>query len=48
MTVSYSEAYYGDTSLSNGVIPDYLISDDLLTEKDEILDYALNLIKKGE
>lgn len=48
VTVSFSEAYYADTSLSNGVIPDYIISDDLLTEKDEILDYALNLIKKRE
>ena len=47
MTVSFSEAYYGDTSLINGVIPEYKISDDILTEKDEILDYTLNLIKKG-
>jgi hypothetical protein len=32
--------------MSKGVIPDYLINDDLLTEKDEILDFTLNLIKK--
>jgi hypothetical protein len=47
MTVSFSEAYYGDTSLINGVIPEYKISDDILSEKDEILDYTLNFIKKG-
>jgi C-terminal processing protease CtpA/Prc len=48
MSVYYSEAYYGDSSFVNGVIPDYLISDDLLTEKDEILDYTLQLIKKNQ
>lgn len=46
MTISFSEAYYGDSSSSNGVIPDYIVSDNLLTEKDEILDYTLNLINK--
>ena len=48
MTVYYSEAYYGDSSFVNGVIPDYLISDDILTEKDEILDYTLKLIRDGK
>ncbi len=46
LTVTFPEAYYGDNLMSNGVIPDYLINDDLLTEKDEILDFTLNLIKK--
>jgi C-terminal processing protease CtpA/Prc len=46
LTVTFPEAYYGDTLMSKGVIPDYLINDDLLTEKDEILDFTLNLIKK--
>lgn len=48
MTVYFSEAYYGDSSFVNGVIPDYLISDDILTEKDEILDYTLQLIRNGK
>jgi len=48
MSVYYSEAFYGDSSFANGVIPDYLISDDLLTEKDEMLDYTLQLIKKNQ
>ncbi|MEJ2052286.1 MAG: S41 family peptidase [Calditrichaceae bacterium] len=45
ITVSFSEAYYDNISLSKGVCPDYIIHDDLLTEKDEILDFALNLMK---
>ena len=45
ITVSFSEAYYDNISLSKGVRPDYIIHDDLLTEKDEILDFALNLMK---
>ena len=46
LNVTFPEAIYGDSSMTNGVIPDYLINDDILTEKDEILDYTLNLIKK--
>ncbi len=45
LTVLFPEAFYGDSSMANGVIPDYLINDDILTEKDEILDYALRLIE---
>jgi hypothetical protein len=37
---------YDDPFLVNGVTPDYEVSDDLLTENDEILDYALRLIKE--
>jgi hypothetical protein len=48
LTVYFSEAYYGDTSMADGVIPDYIISDDPLTNKDEILDYTLALIKEGK
>lgn len=48
ITVYYSEAYYEDTSMANGVTPDYLVSDDPLTDKDEILDYTLTLIKEGK
>jgi hypothetical protein len=48
LTVYYSEAYYGDTSMSNGVAPDYMVSDDPLTDKDEILDYTLTLIHEGK
>jgi C-terminal processing protease CtpA/Prc len=51
MTVTFPAAYFirvnGDTSLK-GTIPDYIINDDVLTVKDEILDYTLDLIKKGE
>jgi C-terminal processing protease CtpA/Prc len=46
LTVMFPEAFYGDSSMANGVIPDYLINDDVLTEKDEILDYTLDLIKR--
>jgi C-terminal processing protease CtpA/Prc len=46
LTVIFPEAFYGDSSMANGVIPDYLINDDVLTEKDEILDYTLDLIKR--
>lgn len=49
LTVTYPEGYFvrpsGDTSL-NGTIPDLIISDDLNSEKDKILDYTINLIKK--
>jgi C-terminal processing protease CtpA/Prc len=49
MTVTFPASYFirvnGDTSLK-GIIPDYLISDDPLTEKDEILEYTLDLIKE--
>jgi C-terminal processing protease CtpA/Prc len=45
LTVMFPEAFYGDSSMANGVIPDHLIHDDILTEKDEILDYALRLIE---
>jgi hypothetical protein len=48
MSVYYSEAFYGDSSFVNGVMPDYLINDDILTEKDEILDFTLHLIKKDK
>ncbi len=48
LTVYYSEAYYGDTSMSNGVAPDYMVSDDPLTDKDKILDYTLKLISEGK
>jgi hypothetical protein len=34
--------------MANGVIPDYLINDDILTEKDEILEYTLKLIKENK
>jgi hypothetical protein len=34
--------------MSKGVIPDYAINDDVLTEKDEILDYTLKLIRDGK
>jgi hypothetical protein len=44
----FPEAFYGDSSMANGVIPDYLINDDVLTEKDEILDYTLKLIGDGK
>jgi hypothetical protein len=46
IVVYFSEAYYDDPFLVNGVTPDYEVSDDLLTENDEILDYALRLIKE--
>jgi hypothetical protein len=46
LNVIYPEAFYGDSSMANGVMPDYLINDDILTEKDEILDFTLHLIKK--
>jgi C-terminal processing protease CtpA/Prc len=48
LTVTFPEAFYGDSSMANGVIPDYLINDDILTEKDEILDYTLKLIKENK
>lgn len=32
--------------MKNGVKPDYPVQDNILTDKDEILDYALSLIKK--
>jgi hypothetical protein len=48
LTVMFPEAFYGDSSMANGVIPDYLINDDVLTEKDEILDYTLKLIGDGK
>ena len=48
LTVMFPEAFYGDSSMANGVIPDYLINDDILTEKDEILDYTLQLIKENK
>jgi hypothetical protein len=48
LTVTFPEAYYGDTLMSKGVIPDYAINDDVLTEKDEILDYTLKLIRDGK
>lgn len=44
LTITFPEAYYGDSSMVNGVIPDYLVHDDILTEKDEILDYTIKLI----
>ena len=46
LTVNFPEAYYGDSSMKNGVIPDYYIQDDILTEKDEILDYTIQMINK--
>jgi len=48
LTVTFPEAYYGDTLMSKGVIPDYAINDDVLTEKDEILDYTLKLIRDSK
>jgi Peptidase family S41 len=48
LTVTFPEAIYGDSSMANGVIPDYPINDDILTEKDEILDYTLSLIKENK
>lgn len=48
LTVTFPEAFYGDSSMANGVIPDYVINDDVLTEKDEILDYTLQLIKENK
>lgn len=48
ITVYYSEAYYEDISMANGVTPDYLVRDDPLTDKDKILDYTLTLIKEGK
>jgi C-terminal processing protease CtpA/Prc len=48
LTVTFPEAFYGDSSMANGVIPDYLINDDILTEKDEILEYTLKLIKENK
>jgi Peptidase family S41 len=48
LTVTFPEAYYGDTLMANGVIPDYVINDDILTEKDEILEYTLQLIKENK
>lgn len=44
LTVTFPEAYYGDTSMINGVIPDYFVQDDILTENDEILDYTMKMI----
>ncbi len=46
LTVTFPEAYYGDTSMINGVIPDYYVHDNILTEKDEILDYTIKMINK--
>lgn len=46
IVVYFSEAHYDDAFLINGVTPDYEVTDDLLTEKDEILDYTLRLIKE--
>jgi C-terminal processing protease CtpA/Prc len=46
LTVTFPEAYYGDTSMINGVIPHHYIHDNVLTEKDEILDYTIKMIDK--
>lgn len=46
LTVTFPEAYYGDTSMINGVMPDYYIQDDILTDKDEILDYTIKMINE--
>ena len=46
ITVTFPEASYGDSYVKNGVKPDYPVRDNILTDKDEILDYALSLIKK--
>jgi C-terminal processing protease CtpA/Prc len=47
--VMYPKAFIirpnGDTSLS-GVIPDFKVEEDVYSEKDEVLDYTLDLIKK--
>jgi C-terminal processing protease CtpA/Prc len=48
LTVTFPEAFYDDSSMANGVIPEHLINDDILTEKDEILDYALRLIEDNK
>ena len=48
LTVTFPEAFYGDSSMANGVIPDYVITDDILTEKDEILYYTLQRIKENK
>lgn len=51
MTVTCPEAYFvrpnGDTALK-GTVPDYIVHDNILTDEDEILEYTLNLIKKGD
>jgi hypothetical protein len=46
LTVTFPEAYYGDNYFINGVIPDYYMHDNILTEKDEILDYTIKMIHK--
>jgi hypothetical protein len=47
--VMYPKAFIirpnGDTSL-HGVIPDYKVEENVYTEKDEVLEYTLDLIKK--
>jgi C-terminal processing protease CtpA/Prc len=49
--VMYPKAFIirpnGDTSIS-GVIPDFKVEDNIFTDKDEVLEYTLNLIKKKE
>ena len=46
-SVAYPKAYSirpnGDTT-PRGVIPDHIVSDDIFTEKDEVLEYTLKLI----
>lgn len=33
---------------AKGVIPEYIVKEDIFTKEDEILEYTLNLIRKGE
>ncbi len=46
MTVTFPEALYGDTYMINGVFPDYSVQVDNFTEKDEILDYTIEMINE--
>lgn len=48
-SVAYPKAYFirpnGDTT-SRGVVPDYIVFEDIFTDKDEVLEYTLKLIKE--
>lgn len=51
LIVQYPKAFIvrpNGNKKAKGVIPDFIVNDDIFSEKDEILDYTLNLIKKGD